>query len=166
MLKKKNPKEVILSLFFGLLYVLTDWTASEMTGNRVREREREMGLYAAKCPRPGLKPRAPAVRTEPLYIGHALYQLSQWAPPCHHLTSQCAWETLKPREDMFYRTCRCECWLLKSWHQMCITSYAIFEECHGFHEYFKVHRTDHAMCSAGFRNFEKYGVCWKTKLMS
>ena len=121
-----------------------------------------MGLYAAKCPRPGLKPRAPAVRTEPLYIGHALYQLSQWAPPCHHLTSQCAWETLKPREDMFYRTCRCECWLLKSWHQMCITSYAIFEECHGFHEYFKVHRTDHAMCSAGFRNFEKYGVCWKS----
>lgn len=45
-------------------------------------KEREIGeMTCSKGQQVGLKPWAAAARTRPLYVGHALYQLSYWGTP-------------------------------------------------------------------------------------
>lgn len=59
-------------LFFWLLNGFIDVTASEMTGNRLRER----GGTRSKGPQTRTQTWGAVARTKPLYKGSPLYQLS------------------------------------------------------------------------------------------
>ncbi len=59
-------------------------------GERERGREREREWHAARGPHGGIKPGAAAVRTQPLYMGHPLYQPSYQGALCFNILNTIA----------------------------------------------------------------------------
>ncbi len=76
-------------MFSGLFRAFIDRTAEELDrtwGERERERKRERENDMQRGGQPG----AAAVRTQPLYMGHPLYQLSYQGALCFNILNTIA----------------------------------------------------------------------------